>query len=160
MKWTPLSSRFQIMQIKAAWKHLMQMKAAWKQLSWNESGLKATRKQLESGFNTEMGVAWKRHGSSLEAAFILRAASKPLPGLLEPLSFWERLTSRLQAAPKSFCHGTLSISPYKFTISLIGCCKIALLHGSEWIIQFNDAYLREQSTKRVFSKKHSQLDMN
>ena len=74
--------------MKAGWKQLMQMKTA--------------RKQLESGFYTEMGAAWKQLGSSLEAAFILRAASKLLPGLLEPLSFWER-----QAAPKYFRHGGL-----------------------------------------------------
>ena len=30
----------------------------------------------------------------------------------------------------------------------------------EGVIQFNDAYLREQSTKHVCSKKHLQLDMD
>ena len=39
-------------------------------------------------------------------------------------------------------------------------CWTEASHESEWVIQFNDAYLREQSTKRVCSKKHLQLDMD
>ena len=66
-------SRFQAAPKSCKWKQLGSSSCKWKQLGSSSHEMGAAWKQLGSGFHTEMG-----------------AASKPLPGLLEPLSFWER----------------------------------------------------------------------